>query len=158
MQFYWQTLSSDVESRFEGSVFIHPHPHLHDLHLQVFMERWGDSDGFQHLAEQLLLQDLHLHGDSAHKSVLTQELLIDERQRKESLTQQITAVACNTFSQLIVARVCPKQARSLTFVGQSIFAAPKYFIYNDVLLYVLPLLKSCSSCNLDIAFVTCQFK
>lgn len=50
-------------------------PHLHDLHLQVFMERRCYSDCLQHLAEQLLLQDLHLRRDSAHEPVLAQELL-----------------------------------------------------------------------------------
>lgn len=54
--------------------------HLHDLHLQVFMERWSDSDGLQHLAEQLLLQDLGLRGSSSHKAVLTQQLLMGGRQ------------------------------------------------------------------------------
>lgn len=56
--------------------------HLHHLHLQVLMERWSDSDGLQHLAEQLLLQDLHLHGDSTHEPVLTEELLNGEEQRE----------------------------------------------------------------------------
>ena len=54
--------------------------YLHDLHLQVFIQRRSDSDGLQHLAEQLLLQDLH--ADPAHKPVLTQELLIGQRGRK----------------------------------------------------------------------------
>lgn len=49
--------------------------YFHNLHLQVFMERRRDSDGLQHLAEQLFLQRLHLHAGTAHKPVLTQEFL-----------------------------------------------------------------------------------
>lgn len=62
--FFWEGGMSPVVS-----------PHLHDLHLQVLVERRRDSDRLQHLAEQLLLQDLHLRRDSAHKPVLAQELL-----------------------------------------------------------------------------------
>lgn len=58
-----------------------PSLYLHDFHLQVFMESRGHSDRLQHLAEQLFLQDLHLHADPTHESVLTQELLMEEGHR-----------------------------------------------------------------------------
>lgn len=60
---------------WEGGVSPVVSPYLHDLHLQVLVERRRDSDCLQHLAEQLLLQNLHLRRDSAHKPVLAQEFL-----------------------------------------------------------------------------------
>lgn len=56
-----------------------PRSYFHNFHLQVFMERWGNSDSLQHLAEQLFLQCLHLHTSSTHKPVLTQEFLCREK-------------------------------------------------------------------------------
>lgn len=55
--------------------------YLHDLHLQVLMQRRSDSYGLQHLAEQLFLQDLHFRADAAHEPVVTQELLIVDEDR-----------------------------------------------------------------------------
>lgn len=59
--------------------------YLHDLHLQVLMQGGGDPDGLQHLAEQLLFQNLHLRADSAHKPVVTQELLMRDEVRVHRL-------------------------------------------------------------------------
>lgn len=56
------------------------------------MERRRDSDRLQHLAEQLPLHELGLHRGSAHKPVLTQQLLggakastSKERKKKEDI-------------------------------------------------------------------------
>lgn len=47
--------------------------YLHHFDLQVFMERRRHPDGLQHLAEQLLVEELRL---LAHEPVLTQQLLM----------------------------------------------------------------------------------
>lgn len=54
--------------------------YLHDFHLQVFMQRWGDSESLQHLAQQLFLQHLHICPNPTHEPVITQELLMGGKQ------------------------------------------------------------------------------
>lgn len=46
--------------------------HLHHFDLQIFVKRRSHPDGLQHLAEQLLVEDLGL---LAQEPVLTQQLL-----------------------------------------------------------------------------------
>lgn len=62
-----------VPARFQSSA--RP-PHLHHLDLQVFVKRWRHPDGLQHLAEQLLVQELRL---TSHEPVLTQQLLFGHK-------------------------------------------------------------------------------